>query len=81
MLKKKNLPPVTHPPLVLRERILEKYYNNLTMMDHVDAIIAYDTEMHNLYSKFNPHLKRNKYGSLRKPKTRKDFGSQEDFNQ
>lgn len=78
--KQKNT--VTPPPLVLRERVLEKYYNDLKIMDHVDAYIAYDAAMHRLYVKHNPWLARNKYGKPRRMKTRRDFGSSEqDFNQ
>lgn len=81
MLNKQNKT-VTHPPIVLRERVLEKYNENLTKMDHIDAFIAYETTMHKLYVRLNPWLAKNKYGKPWRPRTRKDFGSKEqDFNQ
>lgn len=79
MVNKQNKE-VNHPPLVLRERILEKYYNDLNVMDHIDAHIAYEISMHKLYVKHNPWLARNKYGKPWRPRTRKDF-SPKDFDQ
>lgn len=73
---------ITHPPLVLRERVLEKYNENLTSMDHIDAYIAYTISMHKLYVRLNPWLARNKYGKPWRPKTRKDFiPKEQDFDQ
>lgn len=48
---------VIHPSIAIRRRILDKYYNDLNTMDHVDAFIAYDEAMHKLYTQLNPHLK------------------------
>lgn len=45
------------PPLSVRRQILDQYYNNLEIMDRIDAYVAYNTSMHFLYCKHNPHLK------------------------
>jgi hypothetical protein len=74
----KPKPSVTHPPLPIRERILAKYYNDLTMMDHIDAFVLYEAAMHKLYVKLNPWLARNKYGKPSRTRTRKDFGPKEE---
>ena len=79
MLNKQNKT-INHPQLVLRERVLEKYYNDLNKMDHIDALIAYEIAMHKLYVKLNPWLAKNKYGKPWKPRTRKDFAPKEDFS-
>lgn len=66
------------PPKHLTARILEKYYKNLESMDRIDALIAYDFEMHLLYVRYNPHLKysgKDKNGNpkLRGPRNRNEF--------
>ena len=67
-----------HPPIVLRSRILHKYYEDLKTMDYVDAYCLYSNAMHILYCKYNPHLKYSSkdsigYRKLRKPLTRESF--------
>lgn len=73
---------VIHPSIAIRRRILEKYYNDLKTMDYVDAYVAYDEAMHDLYTRINPHLKykvqtpeekRKKIRRLRTPLTRSSF--------
>ena len=59
-----------HPPLVLRQRILDKYYADLQEMDYVDAYCLYSNAMHLLYCRYNPHLKYSGKDSNGKPKLR-----------
>lgn len=70
-------PPLNLPPLNLVSDIRETYYKNLQHMDRIDAYIAYDTSMHLLYCKYNPHLRftLDKEGNPkpRKLLTREDF--------
>ena len=74
-------PHIAHPPLPLRERILSKYYDDLKMMDHIDAFVLYEAAMHKIYVKLNPWLAKNKYGKPTRTRTRKDFGPKQDFIQ
>lgn len=76
LIKPKN-PPIA-PPLPVRERILAKYHNDLTMMDHIDAFVLYEAAMHKIYIKVNPWLARNKYGKPSRTRTRKDFEPKEE---
>jgi hypothetical protein len=81
-LLNKQTKSINHPPLVLRERILNKYNEDLNNLDHIDAYISYTISMHKIYVKYNPWLARNKYGKPWRPKTRKDFSPKEqDFDQ
>ena len=52
------------PPLVLRNRILEKYYSNVLSYGYLDAYVEYHNSMHILYCKYNPHLKHTKNHKL-----------------
>jgi hypothetical protein len=48
---------INHPPLKIRQRILDKYYNNLNSMDHIDALVAYRNDMQVVYKKYNSWMK------------------------
>lgn len=86
MLKPNKRKPIVLPPLSVREKILQKYYEDVKNHGYIDAYIAYDSAMHRAYVKLNPHLRYagldkngnpllNKDGTpkLRKLLTRKDF--------
>lgn len=81
---KKDSPTIHHPPLALRQRILDQYYDNIQKIDRIDAHVIYDTDMHKLYCKYNPFLKysgKDKYGRPipRKMLTREFFLPKKDF--
>jgi hypothetical protein len=80
-LLEKSKSHIAHPPLPLRERILDKYHQDLFKMDYIDAFVLYEAAMHKIYVKLNPWLARNKYGKPTKTRTRRDFGPKEDFIQ
>jgi hypothetical protein len=78
--------PFKHPSLSARNKILDQYYKNLEVMDRIDAYVSYNTSMHFLYCKDNPHLKYQGYDKkgrhildkdgnpkLRRLLTREDF--------
>lgn len=66
---------VNPPPIVLRNRILEKYYSDLQQIGYTDAHIEYHNAMHLLYCKYNPHLKYTSNGKLIPLLTREKFNS------
>jgi len=53
LLGKNRLDP---PPLVRREQILSQYYENITKMDRIDALVIYRNTMGKLYRYYNPSL-------------------------
>jgi hypothetical protein len=48
---------INHPSLKIRQRILDKYYNNLKSMDHIDALVIYKNDMQVVYKKYNSWMK------------------------
>lgn len=48
---------VHHPPLRIRQRILDKYYNNLKSIDHIEALVIYKNDMQVVYKKYNSWMK------------------------
>jgi len=44
------------PPLAVRERVLDMYYNDLKSMDHIDALVNYRNRMQVVYKKYNPWM-------------------------
>lgn len=68
-----NKSPIEAPPLERRNQILNQYYDNLETMDHIDAFVIYEHNMHKLYVAYNPWLARTPDGRPRRTRTRKDF--------
>lgn len=69
------------PPLVLRDRILERYYSNVLANGYTDAYIEYHNSMHILYCKYNPHLKYTRNKKLIPMLTREKFQSKYKLDQ
>jgi len=44
------------PPLPVREKVLNMYYNDLKSMDHIDALVNYRNRMQVVYKKYNPWM-------------------------
>ena len=44
------------PPLSVREKVLDMYYNDLKSMDHIDALVNYRNRMQVVYKKYNPWM-------------------------
>lgn len=78
MLNKQKPPPIP-PPIRIRRRILDKYYDDLAKMHQIDAFVLYEAAMHKLYIKYNPWMAKNKYGKPSKTRTRKDFEPKEQY--
>jgi len=66
---------IKHPPLTMRMKVLEVYYEKIEVSNHIDALVLYKNTMAGLYKKFNPWLKVRYYNRESfKPK-------QEDYNE
>ncbi len=48
---------IIHPPLKERQKILDKYNESLSSMDHLDAFIQYRNLMGLLYYRYNSWLR------------------------
>lgn len=53
----RNQPTIISPPLEMRERILQAYYQKVKESDHIDALVLYRNSMAALYKRYNPWLK------------------------
>lgn len=52
-----NKTKITHPPLSMRMKVLEKYYEKINESDHIDALVLYKNTMGALYRRYNPWLR------------------------
>jgi hypothetical protein len=48
---------IKHPPISMRMKVLEKYYEKIKVSDHIDALVLYKNTMAGLYKNYNPWLK------------------------
>ena len=55
--EKKLLRSISHPSLEARNKLLDKYYDDLRKVDTITALIKYKQAMHYLYKEHNPWMR------------------------